>query len=42
MVDDYGSYIGARKAVEDYFSDKRKPMLQCIDQTGRIGIKVTD
>jgi len=42
MIDDYGDCVGARKAVETYFSDKTRPPLQYIDYTGRIGVKVED
>jgi len=40
IVDDYGIYSGLRKAVDDYFSNKKKPLLQYIDNQGRLGIKV--
>lgn len=38
IIDDYGHWQGARKAVDEYF--KEKPiLLNRIDYTGRIGIK---
>lgn len=40
MVDDYGHCTGARAAVDEYFNDKDKPLLQYIDYTGRLAIKV--
>ncbi|MCL2839581.1 MAG: class I SAM-dependent methyltransferase [Defluviitaleaceae bacterium] len=40
IVDDYGYHDGARIAVEEYFSDRTKPMLQYIDNTGRLAIKI--
>jgi len=38
IVDDYGYWAGARKAVDEYFAD-RPILLSRIDQTGRIAIK---
>lgn len=44
ILDDYGHWQGARKAVEDYFStndqDYRRPMFWTIDYTGRGAVKV--
>lgn len=38
IVDDYGTWEGARKAVDEYF--KKVPMLlNKIDDTGLIGVK---
>lgn len=38
IIDDYGYWTGAKKAVDEYFS--RKPILLTrIDDTGRIGVK---
>lgn len=46
IIDDFGHWQGARRAVEDYFADpqtkSRKPMLWAIDYTGRGGIKVEE
>jgi O-methyltransferase len=38
IVDDYGHYLGARKAVDEYFADHRV-FLHRIDYTGRIAVK---
>ena len=44
IVDDYGHWQGARKAVDEYFSDPQvpfaRPMLWAIDYTGRGGVKL--
>lgn len=40
IIDDYGYWAGARKAVDEYFAD-RPVLLSRIDRTGRIAIKVT-
>jgi O-methyltransferase len=39
IIDDYGHWGGARKAVDEYFSSRDRPFLQYIDQTARIGTK---
>ncbi len=39
IIDDYGHYIGSKKAVDEYFLN-RDILLNRIDYTGRIGIKV--
>jgi hypothetical protein len=40
IIDDYGHWKGARKAVDEYFSENRIPiLLNRIDYTGRIAIK---
>lgn len=40
LIDDYGSWTGARKAVEEYFNKKnKKPLLIKVGE-GRIGVKV--
>jgi O-methyltransferase len=40
IVDDYGHWKGARRAVDEYFSNAdRKILLNRIDYTGRIGVK---
>jgi len=39
IVDDYGHWGGARKAVDEYFDRGRRPFFQYIDQTGRIAVK---
>ncbi len=42
LIDDYGHWQGARKAIEEYFEingDQKCPLLQYTDYTGRMGIK---
>jgi O-methyltransferase len=40
IIDDYGNFLGARKAVDEYFAAQpHKPLLQRIDTTGRLVIK---
>src|SRR5437773_5710167 len=40
IVDDYGYWKGARKAVDEYFARAQTPMLlHRIDSAGRIGVK---
>ena len=40
VVDDYGHFEGARKAVDEYFSDREKfPLLHRADYTGRVMVK---
>ena len=41
IVDDYGHWQGARRAVDEYFAENGVTMLlNRIDYTGRIGVKV--
>jgi len=42
IIDDYGHFTGAKKAVDEYFSDKTgaKIFLSRIDYTGRVGVKL--
>jgi len=41
ILDDYGYWVGAKKAVDEYFSQtKTQILLNRIDQTGRIAIKI--
>jgi len=41
IIDDYGYWEGARRAVDQYFSDTKIPMLLSrIDATGRMGVKI--
>jgi O-methyltransferase len=42
IVDDYGYWSGAKKAVDEYFArpEIARPMLHRIDFTGRIGVKM--
>ena len=40
IIDYYGHWQGARRAVEEYFASHRPaPLLSAIDYTGRIGVK---
>ena len=39
VIDDYGHFTGARKAVDEYFGSGGAPYLGRIDYTGRIAIK---
>jgi O-methyltransferase len=41
IIDDYGWWKGAKKAVDEFFSKQSyKPLLHRIDYTGRAIIKV--
>jgi len=43
ILDDYGHWQGARKAVDDYFADNAaRPLLMPVDFSGRIFIKTHD
>jgi hypothetical protein len=40
IVDDYGHYEGARRAVDEYFAGRAEPLLlNRIDYTGRVAVK---
>lgn len=39
IVDDYGAWPGARKAVDEYFADKNPVYFHRIDETGRLLVK---
>lgn len=40
IIDDYGHWAGAKKAVDKYFAEQQlKPLLHRIDYTGRIFVK---
>jgi O-methyltransferase len=39
IIDDYGHWGGARKAVDDYFERQPRPFFQYVDHTCRVGIK---
>ncbi len=41
MIDDYGYWNGARRAVDEYFARGQRPFLQYTDGTGRAGVKVS-
>jgi O-methyltransferase len=40
IIDDYGHWGGARKAVDEYFAKVPRPFLQYTDPTGRVGVKL--
>ena len=41
IIDDYGHWEGAKKAVDEYFSSQEyKPLFNVIDRTGRSAIKI--
>lgn len=43
IIDDYGCWDGARKAVEEFFSTRPyKPLFNIVDFTGRSAIKIDD
>jgi len=39
IIDDYGHWGAARKAVDEYFAQHARPFLQYIDHTARIAVK---
>jgi len=39
ILDDYGHWNGARRAVDEYFASNKRPFLAWSDYSGRIGIK---
>jgi len=40
IIDDYGHWEGARKAVDEYFATEAEPLLLSrVDYTGRMGVK---
>jgi hypothetical protein len=39
IIDDYGHWGGAKKAVDEYLRGRPKPLLQYTDYTGRMGVK---
>jgi hypothetical protein len=39
IIDDYGHWGGARKAVDEYFVERERPFLQYIDHTARMGVR---
>jgi hypothetical protein len=40
IIDDYGHWQGARRAVDQYLQEQRLPLLlHRIDYTGRIAVK---
>lgn len=42
IIDDYGHWDGARRAVDEYFASDSEPLLLArVDYTGRMAVKVT-
>ena len=39
LLDDYGHFEGAKRAVDEYFADHRSPYFARVDYTGRVGVK---
>lgn len=43
IIDDYGDWIGARRAVDEFFAERADaPLLNRVDATGRIAVKLGD
>ena len=43
IIDDYGHWQGARKAVDEYIAGNQvKILLNRVDYTGRIGVKIAN
>jgi O-methyltransferase len=43
IIDDYGHWLGARRAVDEYFAKARvRPLLNRLDYTGRLAIKPSE
>ena len=43
IIDDYGHWLGAKKAIDEYLRENNiKMLLNRIDYTGRIGVKVAE
>ena len=43
IIDDYGHYEGARRAVDEYLSEQGEALLlNRIDYTGRLGLRRVD
>jgi hypothetical protein len=41
IVDDYGHWDGARRAIDEYFASEADPLLLArVDYTGRMGVKI--
>jgi hypothetical protein len=40
LLDDYGHWAGARKAVDEYFGEAGPTLLSRVDYTGRVAVKV--
>jgi hypothetical protein len=42
VIDDYGHWRGARRAVDEFFADRRDaPLLVRVDETGRMAVRCT-
>jgi O-methyltransferase len=42
IIDDYGHWQGARKAVDEYFAENKIDiLLSRIDYTGRMAVKIS-
>lgn len=39
LIDDFGQWLGQKKAVNDYFADKPKPLMHRMDYSGRAWVK---
>jgi hypothetical protein len=39
ILDDYGHWGGARKAVDEYFEERERPFFHYVDYTGRLTVK---
>lgn len=39
IIGDYGSWAGAKLAVDEYFAADKSMLFHRIDYTGRIGVK---
>jgi predicted O-methyltransferase YrrM len=39
IIDDYGWWEGARRAVDEYFANHAAPLFNVIDDTGRIAVR---
>jgi len=40
IIDDYGNWQGAKKAVDEFFTDHYRPFFFYTDYSGRIGVKI--
>ena len=41
IIDDYGAWEGARRAVDEFIAGHKTPiLLNRIDETGRVGVKL--
>jgi O-methyltransferase len=39
IIDDYGHWEGARRAVDEYFAERRAPLFSRVDYSGRMAVK---